>query len=408
MFNIHLNNKAMLKRTLFLIQLLMVSLFMFSQGVLHQIQSPRIVVDTFPVIFNMIGMVDTTIVLANIQHLQDYGTRNCKKTQAIQAQNWIKGHFENYGLSVEIQDFPFGSSCSDNVLGTLTGQVYPNEYVIIGGHYDSYTGGAQEPGADDNASGTAGVMETARILSQFEFERSIVFCAFSAEEYGMIGSEAYASRAQQEGMDILGYFNLDMIGYNEPGEDIHTDMIAPASAEELSDFYKAISAIYIPDFLIFDAIHIPGGSDHMSFNNHGYMGIFPCEEDQTYSPFIHTSNDLIGTSVNSPLKAQKFIQAALASVVSLARPYSTVGQEEKTHQKQEVKLFPNPASEQVFIELSKPSTANLEIFTMTGNKIKSTSIYGKHMINVSELSSGCYIVKVTGADFTLHEKLVIR
>ena len=49
------------------------------------------------------------------------------------------------------------------------------------------------------------------------------------------------------------------------------------------------------------------------------MGIFPCEEDETYSPFIHTSSDMIGPSVNSPLKAQKFIQAALATVVSLSQ-----------------------------------------------------------------------------------------
>ena len=152
-------------------------------------------------------------------------------------------------------------------------------------------------------------MEIAKILSQFEFERSIVFCAFSGEEYGLYGSEAYASRAESEGMNILGYINLDMIGYNEPGELIHTDMIAPQSAQELSDFYKVVSAIYVPDFIIYDAVTIPGGSDHISFNNHGYMGIFPCEEDMTYSPFIHTANDLIGPSVNSPAKAQKFIQA---------------------------------------------------------------------------------------------------
>jgi len=398
----------MLKRIILLIQILMLSLLSFSQGARQQVLFPDITVDTFPIIYNMIGMVDTNIVVANIQHLQDYGTRNCKKAQAIQAQNWIKGHFENYGLSVEIQDFPFGSSCSDNVLGTLTGQVYPNEYVIIGGHYDSYTGGTQEPGADDNASGTAGVMEVARILGQYDFERSIVFCAFSAEEYGMIGSEAYASRAQQQGMNILGYINLDMIGYNEPGELIHTDMIAPVSAQELSDFYKAVSAIYLPEFLIFDATTIPGGSDHMSFNNHGYMGIFPCEEDQTYSPFIHTSNDLIGPSVNSALKAEKFIQAALASVVSLARPYDPTGQEEKVIQKQEIRLFPNPANEMVCIELSKPCPAILEIFSITGNKIQSLTLNGKQMLDVSGLSPGSYLVKITGKDFTLNEMLVIQ
>lgn len=399
----------MLKRSILLIHLLMLSLLTFSQGVSHQVQSPKIDVDTFPIIYDMIGMVDTAIVVANIQHLQDYGTRNCIKPQSVLAQNWIKEQFESYGLSVEIQDFPMGGyNSSDNVNATLTGQVYPDEYVIIGGHYDSYTGGLQEPGADDNASGTAGVMETARILSQFEFERSIVFCAFSAEEYGLYGSEAYASRAQQQEMNILGYINLDMIGYNEPGEEIHTDMIAPPSAEELSDFYKAVSAIYIPDFLIFDATTIPGGSDHISFNNHGYMGIFPCEEDMTYSPFIHTSNDLIGPSFNSASKAEKFIQAALASVVSLARPYDPTGHQEKTLQKQEVRLFPNPANEKVFVELSKPCAAILEIFSITGKKIQSLSIYGRDLLDISTLSDGCYLVKITGQDFILNEKLVIR
>lgn len=249
----------MYKKITLFFQLLIIGLAVFPQGYQYSVRSPYYPVDTFPVIYDMISMVDTDTVVSHIQHLQDYGTRNCIKPQAVLAQNWIKDQFEGYGLSVEIQDFPMGGySASDNVNATMTGKVHPDEYVIIGGHYDSYAWGGQEPGADDNASGTAGVMEVSRILSQFEFERSIVFCAFSGEEYGLYGSEAYASRAEQQEMNILGYFNLDMIGYNQLGEMIHTDMIAPPSAEELSDFYKAVSAIYLPTFLIYDAITIPG------------------------------------------------------------------------------------------------------------------------------------------------------
>ena len=108
------------------------------------------------------------------------------------------------------------------------------------------------------------------------------------------------------------------------------------------------------------------------------MGIFPCEEDMTYSPFIHTANDLIGPSVNSTLKAQKFIDAALATVVSLARPYDdATGQQEKTLQQQEVRLFPNPANETVFVELTKPCAATVDIFSITGSKILSHSIFGE-------------------------------
>jgi hypothetical protein len=199
-----------------------------------------------------------------------------------------------------------------------------------------------------------------------------------------------------------------MISYNHPGETIHTDMIAPPSAKELSDFYKAVSSIYIPDFIIYDAITIPGGSDHVSFNNHGYMGIFPCEEDQTYSPFIHTANDLIGPSVNSLAKAEKFIQAALATVVSLAVPYDPVGQPEITGITDPVKLYPNPANDKVFVESVIQGPALLTVYTITGQKVMSNSVSGNYLLDVSGLKAGSYIVNITGKDFTSNKKLLVR
>lgn len=399
----------MAKKIVLYLQCMIIGQIVFAQDLDQQVKSPIYPVDTFPVIYEMMGRVDTSMVVANIQHLQDYGTRNATKPQAIQAQNWIKGHFENYGLSVEIQDFPMGGySSSDNVIGTWTGKVDPEEYVIIGGHYDSYAWGIEEPGADDNASGTAGVMEVARILSQYDFERSIVFCAFSGEEYGLYGSEAYAARAEQDQMNILGYVNLDMISYNYPGDMIHTDMIAPPEAQELSDFYKAVSAIYLPDFLIYDAIYIPGGSDHISFNNHGFMGIFPCEEDQNYSPFIHSANDLIGPSVNSLAKAEMFIKAALATVVSLAIPYDPVGQQEKNGITHRFRLYPNPADEKVSVENRTQDPAVLTVYNLIGQKVLSHVVTGNCMLDVSGLTRGSYIVNITGRDFTANEKLVIR
>jgi hypothetical protein len=400
----------MIKRTFSILTILLSGLLIFSATARAQVKSPRVDVDTFPVIYDMIALVDTDSVMSTIQHLQDYGTRNCKKPQAIEAQNWIKGVFESYGLPVELQDFPMGGSDpSDNVIATFTGKIDSDQYVIIGAHYDSYAYGNQEPGADDNASGTAGVLETARILTQYQFEKSIVFIAFSGEEYGMYGSEAYASRAQQEGMNILGYFNIDMCGYNATGEFIHTDMIAPVSAKPLSDFYKAVCALFLPDFPIYDATTIPGGSDHVSFNNHGYMGIFPCEEDETYSPYIHTSNDKIGLSVNSPLKAKKFIQASLSSVVSMARPFTTVGNVEKNTTAPELNLYPNPASERTLVDLTAPcKNASIELFNLTGSRVLSVPYRKNITLDLSGLPEGLYVVKVSGDGFALNKKLLIR
>lgn len=270
-------------------------------------------------ITDLLNEVDTANLHAYVLHLQNYGTRNAYKNGSILAQNWIYDEFESFGLAVELHDFSMpGGPASDNVIATLTGTKYPDEYVVLGAHYDSYASGNNEPGADDNATGTAGILEIARILSQYEFDRSIIFATWSGEEYGLYGSAAWASQAANNGMNILGYFNIDMAGYLQAGSYIHTDLIGPASASELKQFYKDVCAIYLPDFPVEPGALSGGDSDHTSFNNNGYQGIFPFEDSQNYSPYIHTSNDLIGPSVNNFEQHGVFVQATLASVVSMA------------------------------------------------------------------------------------------
>jgi hypothetical protein len=270
-------------------------------------------------IFTMIAQVNADTLQLFVQHLQDYGTRNAYKSGGILAQNWILAKFQSYGLDAELHDFSMpGGPASDNVIATLTGTKYPDEYVILGAHYDSYAGGNAEPGADDNATGTAGILEAARILSQYQFDRSIIFATWSGEEYGLYGSEAWVAEAADNGMNILGYFNIDMAGYLVPGEAIHTDIIAPSSANELRQFYKDVCSIYLPDFQVFDGTLSGGDSDHTSFNNAGYQGIFPFEDSQNYSPYIHTANDLIGLSVNNFEQHATFVRAIIANVVSMA------------------------------------------------------------------------------------------
>lgn len=272
-----------------------------------------------PDIEAMMDDIDTVLYIENITHLQNYGTRNAYTPEAVLAQNWIKEQYESYGYSVELFDFwmPSGEA-SDNVIATKTGTKYPDEYVVIGGHYDSYTWSGDSPGADDDASGTCGVMEVARVMADFETDRTVLFCAWSGEEYGLYGSEAWAEWAADEGLNILGYFNIDMCGYRHPGDEIHTDVIAPASAQPLVDFYTDVCSVYLPDFIIEAGSLTGGDSDHTSFNNAGYMGIFPFEDSQNYSPYIHTIDDVVGLSVNSAEMAQYFIKAMVANVATMA------------------------------------------------------------------------------------------
>lgn len=267
----------------------------------------------------MLAEVDQDTLQAFVQHLEDYGTRNAYTSQSVEAQNWIYGKFASYGLNVELHDFSMPSgAASDNVVATLTGTIYPDEYVVLGAHYDSYASGGIAPGADDNATGTAGILEAARIMSQYSFDRSIIFATWSGEEYGLYGSDAWATEAASESMNILGYFNMDMAGYLQPGAEIHTDIIAPASANELRQFYKDVCATYLPDFEVYDGALSGGDSDHTSFNQNGYMGIFPFEDSQNYSPYIHSANDLIGPSVNSFEMHATFTKAIIANVATMA------------------------------------------------------------------------------------------
>jgi hypothetical protein len=267
----------------------------------------------------MLGEVDEDSLQAKVQHLENYGTRNAYSPEAVLAQNWIFDKFASYGLDVELHDFSMpGGAASDNVVATLTGSKYPDEYVVLGAHYDSYSYSGSAPGADDNATGTAGILEAARIMSQYTFDRSIIFATWGGEEYGLYGSEAWASEAADNGMNILGYFNMDMAGYLAPGQEIHTDIIAPPSANELRQFYKDVCAIYLPDFQVDDGALSGGDSDHTSFNQNGYMGIFPFEDSQNYSPYIHTSNDIIGPSVNNFEQHATFTKAIIANVSTMA------------------------------------------------------------------------------------------
>ncbi|MCF7793208.1 MAG: M20/M25/M40 family metallo-hydrolase [Candidatus Cloacimonetes bacterium] len=272
-----------------------------------------------PFVTQLLTEVDDVELNNTIQTLEDFGTRNWYEPTSIDAQNWLYNKFESYGLSVETQAIPYGGpNSSQNVIATKVGTLYPDEYVILGAHYDSYSYYGDAPGADDNATGSAGIVEIARILSQHDFKRTIVFCTFSGEEYGLYGSEEYASQAEANDMEILGYFNIDMSGYLENGEYIHTDMIAPQSAQPLVDFYEAICGVYLPDFPIEPGMLTGGDSDHTSFNNHGYMGIFPFEDSDLHSPYIHTPNDLNGSSVNNYDQVVTFTQATMASVMTMA------------------------------------------------------------------------------------------
>jgi hypothetical protein len=111
-----------------------------------------------------------------------------------------------------------------------------------------------------------------------------------------------------------------MSGYLQPGTNMHIDLIHPSSANPLANYYKNVGTVYFPEIPVTSYPGLPGGdSDHTSFNLNGYMGIFPFEDKDNCSPFIHSSNDIIGLSVNTPEQVKLFTQMNLASIATLAQ-----------------------------------------------------------------------------------------
>ncbi len=277
----------------------------------------------------MMNQVSMDSLEATVQHLQDYQNRIWNSQNAFDASDWIAGRMAALGLEVEQQPFYASTwtgsgQAAPNVIGIQRGTLYPDVYVVCGSHFDSFSyeamyGGGTCPGADDNATGVASVLESARIMTQYDFEYSIIYCAYGCEEMGLYGSEAYASRCQQEGMEILGYFNNDMNGYLW-GDQIHIDCIYPNSVAPIGEYYMNVGSVYFPELPIRHVNFNEGDSDHTSFNNHGYMGIYPFEDYQHYSPNIHTTNDLIGPSVTSFEMSQQYCRMNIGCLAELANP----------------------------------------------------------------------------------------
>lgn len=147
---------------------------------------------------------------------EEIGERNiwCRK-ELEAAADYIEETFASAGYEVSTQDFDFKGISVKNIEVELTGTTRRDEIVVVGAHYDSVMG---SPGANDNASGVAGLLEIARLLAGKNFPRTIRFVAFVNEEPPFfqtedMGSRVYAARSRKRNENITAMFSLETIGY---------------------------------------------------------------------------------------------------------------------------------------------------------------------------------------------------
>ena len=354
---------------------------------------------------DLMNEVEIENLTITVQHLQDYERRYYNSTEAYAAGEWIYEQFENLGLDVEEFEFKHGvNASSPNIIATQWGTKYPDQYVVCGSHYDSYSHSGMCPGADDNATGVASVLETARILSQYTFERSIIYCSFSAEEQGLVGSAAYAKFCADMGYDIVGYFNNDMNGYLQEGSEIHIDLIYPDNVAAIGDYYTSLAGVYFPEMQVRHVVFKSGDSDHTSFNNNGFMGIYHFEDNEYHSPYIHTGNDVIGSSVNSFEQSERFTHMNIACVATLA---NLSAEDVMENEYNNVTIFPNPAKTTLTLKAETAGVKEAKIINSLGQIVKEFSFETTTTVDIKDLNNGVYFVKILG-DNVVTKKIVVR
>ena len=220
----------------------------------------------------------------------------------------------------------YASLRSRNLCATLKGSNPSAGEIILVGHYDSAH--SNVPGANDNASGTAAVVEVARICSRYTFERTIRFLAAAAEEQGLVGSSFYAENAKRNGRNIHTVVNADMIGYPVLGDPGRIAISTGKDWTPLMDSTLLLNRRYSLG-LILDAHTSPfGGNDHESFIRRGYSAIDLSEGTAMeiwsgFDPYYHSPLDTSDKLDRNLLRHAAQLMIAIAA--EAARPIAREG-----------------------------------------------------------------------------------
>jgi Zn-dependent M28 family amino/carboxypeptidase len=289
-------------------------------------------------IYDIIDTVSEERLRQDVKTLTEFGTRNTfsdttSTTRGIgAARRWIKNEFETISKDCENclnvfyqKDFVTKEGNRRvphdawvvNVIAIQRGTKYPNRYIIMSGDIDSRASDTMDfitdaPGANDNASGMAGAIEAARVLSQYKFESSILYVGLSGEEQGLFGGEGLAKYAQDKGWEIIGILNNDMIG-NIEGVDgiidnrtfrIFSEPVPPNETQQqrtarrfyggevdgisrqLARYVHNTVKTYMPEMnpmMVYRLDRFGRGGHHRPFNDLGFPGIRIMEAHENYT-----------------------------------------------------------------------------------------------------------------------------
>ena len=267
--------------------------------------------DTF--VQRVISQVNPDSLESKIQRLQDFYSRWVYNDSCRSAERYVYDYFRALELdSAELWPITWEGDTWYNPIGLIRGRVHPEKYIVICGHVDSrsFEPTAYAPGAEDDASGLALVMEAARVLKRERPELSIYFLGEPGEEVGFIGAYYFAYRLRQQNADVLAVLNFDMIAYpgGEFGVSLHHDTLSQSLAQFQADMVETYTGIDC------DVDHNPYNSDQYAFQQLGFRASVGHELGE-FDPHWHTPWDTLG-NLSMPLLAE-IARGTLAAVATM-------------------------------------------------------------------------------------------
>ncbi len=261
--------------------------------------SPLIAVLILPIALAVAGPIDDLVGQVSLASYTDFLSRDdplpwqlythdsdnraAGGGQALLARATVEHYFNSFGLDTT-------TDAGVNVIGVKYGLLTPDIKYIVGAHYDS----AGNPGADDDASGVAGVLEAARVLSAYKFAATLIFIAFDREELGLVGSWAYANA--HSGDNILGMVSMDMIAWKNPAYPSAAIIFRVNSLDDpVANGLRDAFIQYVPAITpaVFDS-GVPN-SDHYPFHANGKPAALLIENSAGQNPYYHKPLDSVDT-----------------------------------------------------------------------------------------------------------------
>jgi hypothetical protein len=310
---------------------------------------------TDPTISKIVSQISDDRIAEILKKLESFGTRNTLSDPAPPdhgigaARQWIFDQFKSYSprlqVSFDTHNIPRGGRIWKdvelrNVVAVLPGKKDPDRWILVSGHYDSLNlrvpadirgqnAKAVElpaPGVSDDASGTACAMECARVLSQYDFDATLVFVAFAGEEQGLVGAHAMAKRLKGENRQIEAVLNNDIIGNDLAGNGVKDDKRVLVFSEdpddspsrEIARFVNSIAKQYCPEFpaeMVFRRDRFGRGGDQTAFNQEGFPGVRLTTPAENFAN-QHSPTDTFANA--SPGYTARVVRVNVAAAAALA------------------------------------------------------------------------------------------